>query len=32
MLRRPLLLSTAAALLLAGCGFQLRGAPDLAFR
>jgi len=31
MLRRPLLLSTAAALLLAGCGFQLRGAPDLAF-
>ena len=31
MLRRPLLLSAAATLLLAGCGFQLRGAPDLAF-
>ena len=31
MLRRHLLLPTVATLLLAGCGFQLRGAPDLAF-
>lgn len=32
MMRRRLLLGCAAALTLAGCGFELRGAPDLAFR
>ena len=32
MMRRHLLLGCAAALTLAGCGFELRGAPDLAFR
>lgn len=32
MPRRRLLLVLPAALVLAGCGFQLRGAPNLAFR
>ena len=32
MMRRHLLLGSAAALALVGCGFKLRGAPDLAFR
>lgn len=31
MMRRRLVLATGIALALAGCGFQLRGAPDLAF-
>jgi len=31
MLRRRVLLSQAALLALGGCGFQLRGAPELAF-
>jgi LPS-assembly lipoprotein len=31
-MQRRLLLSSAAMLALAGCGFQLRGAPDFAFR
>jgi LPS-assembly lipoprotein len=32
MMRRRLLLTGTAALPLAGCGFQLRDAPELAFR
>lgn len=32
MMQRRQLLATAAAVLLTGCGFQLRGAPALAFR
>lgn len=32
MPRRRLLFALPAALVLAGCGFRLRGAPDLAFR
>ena len=32
MMRRRRLLATGAALALAGCGFQLRGAPELAFK
>jgi len=32
MMRRKLLMGGAVALTLAGCGFQPRGAPDLAFR
>lgn len=32
MMRRRLVLATGVALALTGCGFQLRGAPDLAFK
>lgn len=32
MMRRRLVLSVGVALALTGCGFQLRGAPDLAFK
>lgn len=32
MMQRRQLLATATAVLLTGCGFQLRGAPELAFR